>query len=174
MTIATLSLSDMIAAAQAREAQSIANVEVERQRRQQERIEELRENLIRLFGDLVAMLGITFEPVRHDSAIACFAYEGHAYHLSSGRHCWHLTRMDERDEDDERDLPGAEVYASYRNDAAANQDALLLALVDLAAKPVLPPLPPMSGRSTSTPPEPTLEERLLSVLREFIRSESAE
>lgn len=67
-----MNLSDMIIAAQKREARAIASVEADRQRRQQERISELRENLIKLFGDLVTMLDITFKPAHHESAIACF------------------------------------------------------------------------------------------------------
>lgn len=95
-------------------------------------------------------------------------YDDRPYHLSGGQYCWHLTRMDERDEDDERELPSTEVYASYRNDLTANQDALLLALIDLSKRPDTPVRKLIEHKPA---PEPTLEERLVSALREFIRVE---
>lgn len=133
-------------------------------------VERFWEQLDNVFGILRRELNMVGLPTNHDSASARFDYEGRSYGLIEGRYGWWLTRLDPRDDDDDRELPRTDFYAHYHNGVQNNQDNLLLALVELAAQPDTPARP--VRQNTPTPRFCTDSEAvLLDALRSFLREE---
>jgi len=165
----TSTLTDMIAAAQRRQAVIEQERATDRERRQRESCKHFRERLAEFFGDIPAMLDMVVETSDHGSLSALFRHEGRGYSLREGRDIWWLTRLDARDEDDDRELPRDEFWASFRDSLQERQDRFLLSLSDLSKQPDTPIKQPTKHEPE---PEPTLEERLVLVLREFIHAEA--
>lgn len=162
-------IAEMIAAAQERRAKQIADLEAQKRERRQEALDHFRGRLNDFFGELSAMFDMSVRSGQYDDTEhACFTYQERPYRLGYGRNYWYLTRLEERAEGDDRELPHTEVYASYHNSVRDNQDNFLLALVELSECPDTPRRPAVVAYET---PEPTIEERLVEVLRDFIRAE---
>ena len=160
----TLSLSDMIAGAQQRRAEYQTRIDAEAEQDRLDKEQCFQAKLTNLFGELPRLLDITVDFDRWTKPIAFFNYQGHGYGLGQGvDFIWRLTRLDAYD--DNRQIH-REITPLHRNDAIGNQDTFLLALIALSELPSFAPI-----RSDELP-EPTLEERLLAVLREFIHQEA--
>lgn len=165
MDTSTLSIEGMIAAA--RQARAAEQAEIEARKR--ERFERARGDfhtiLTSRFGDLVSMLDMTIEVDEYSTA-AVFDYQDHTYRLV-GRDNWYLSRVEPRDEDDDRPLPATN-FVSTHNGVAASQRDFLLALSDLSEQP-----DNLRYRYTAkAEAEPTLAERFDALLREYIREMS--
>jgi hypothetical protein len=162
-------ITEMITAAQERRAKQIADVDARRKQEQQEGLANFRSHLNELFGELPALFDMTVECNGYDSFIVSFSYQGRPYRMSEGRNAWYLRRIEKRDQDDERELPNLDFYAHYHNGERDNQDNFLLALIELSERP---DTPRRAATKETKAPEPTLEERLVETLREFIRTEA--
>lgn len=164
MTAATPSLSDMIAAAQQRQADRQARATAETEQDLLDKEQRFRAELTKLFGELPNLLGIAVDFDRWTKPIAFFNYQGHGYGIDQGvDFIWRLTRLDAYNGD--RQIH-KEITPLYGNEITSNQDVFLLNLVTLSELPSSPPM------TTVELPEPTAEERLLNALREMIRSEA--
>lgn len=164
-------INTMILSAQARRQVAEQAIQKQREERRQDTMAQFRADLNDLFGPLVDMLDMAIQTGEYDdSAYAMFGYESRLYRLSRGRYNWYLVRRDTRLEDDDRELPSSEVYASYHNGLQSNQDALLLALAGLADQPEAPP--PPARKDEPIPPVELIGKFLSDVSAEVARATS--
>lgn len=98
-----------------------------------------------------------------------FTYHGRRYSLTEGRNGMHLIRLDPRDKDDDREYPWTHVYTHRQIPVPDNRFVFLCALLDLDAKPELPPCTPAEPAEPAT--TPTIEQQFMTLLRNIIQHE---
>jgi len=121
-------------------------------------------------ADLYAALGAVATAAIDEGAHITLTYQARDYSMHYSNYDisrgWRITRMDPRADDDERRMPSVTINVQ-RHDDQANVDALVLALSDLDQEPNVPwPV----RQVAEVEPEPSAEERLITALREIIRT----
>jgi len=163
-----MNIETMIAEAQARRDAQVAEVARQKQERQSEMIRNFQSRVEEIFGErLLDDFGVMYLGSEYgDTAYARLFWKDVPYTLSDARHGWALVRMDPRSDGDERDRQRTDVYAHYANSKQDNQDALLLGMADLSERQDTPRtrMPEHAAAHIQT-----TEERLLEVLREYVR-----
>jgi hypothetical protein len=165
-------IETLISDAKARQAARTNEYRAEQQERAARAAADLEQTFAVTFGaNLFAALYAHARADIDASARITFNHGAYSYSL---RHIfneysfyWQLTRLDPRDDDDERRLPSVSI-SETRGEIATNIDAFVLALDDLDSEPETPR---RACQLASTPPPPTVEQRLISALREIVQQE---